>query len=187
MSVVLGIDQSLRHTGVFWLGPGVMGWKQIDTGSRRGAGRLVFIKDAVLQVVLEQNPVLVAMEGYSYGSIGKVFELGELGGVLRVAFEEKNLQTVVVAPSQLKKFITGNAHAEKTDVVAAVNNRLHLKWTDKDNNLADAAALAVIARAFVETSPSTLRHEAEVIAALRGLPKKAPKPRPVRKHKFPKI
>lgn len=178
MPVVLGIDQSLRHTGLFWLDGGVHHWRQIDTGDLRGAERLVHIKNHILDVVDECKPTLVAMEGYSYGSAGKVFELGELGGVIKVALQERGIPVVVASPVQVKKFVTGNHRAEKEDIVAVINVTFDLSWDVSYNNVADAAGLALIAQAYLAPDGITLRHKAEVIAALRGdvtLKKKAKK------------
>lgn len=184
MPVVLGIDQSLRHTGLFWLDGTEPHWRQVDTtDGMRGAERLVYIKNTILEVVDETMPVLAAMEGYSYGSAGKVFELGELGGVIKVALQERGVPLVVASPVQVKKFVTGNHRAEKEDIVAAVNVVFSLSWNLFHNNVADAAGLALIAQAYLAPDGITQRHKAEVIAALRGdvTLKKKPKKRPLRK------
>ena len=165
---VLGIDQSLLHTGVFAITEGGFYPSQIDTEPRRGAERLLFIRDAVRTVLDTFKPELVAMEGYAYGSVGRLAELGELGGTLKVLFQEHGIPVIVVAPIQVKKFIAGHSNAEKIDVVHAVNKRFNLNWTEDENNMADAAALALIAKAYLDPSSLTTRNEVEVIAKLRG-------------------
>lgn len=184
MPVVLGVDQSLTATGLFWLRDGKLaGYEQVDTGKLRGAERLVHIKNEILKTVDTCKPVLVAMEGYSYGSAGKVFELGELGGVIKVALQERGIQVVVASPVQVKKFFTGNHRAEKAQMVDTANSLFGLSWELRDNNLADAAALSLIADAYLDPTKIQIRHQAEVLAVLRKdvTLKRKPKKRPRQK------
>jgi crossover junction endodeoxyribonuclease RuvC len=172
---VIGIDQSLRATGLFWTDGVTHGWKQVDTGGLRGAERLLFIRDAIASVVDAVKPELAALEGYSYGSPGKVFELGEIGGAVKMLLQERKIPFVTPTPVQVKKFATSRHMAEKIDVVNAINTRYGVSWVLADNNLADAAALAAIASACLAPATLTLRHEAEVVAAIQNTvkPKKA--------------
>ncbi len=184
---VLGIDQSLAHTGLFAISGDAIFYHQVDSAPRRGAERLLFIRNAVQAVIDKIKPELIAIEGYAYGSPGKVFELGELGGVLKLLCEENRIKVITPAPVQVKKFITGHSVAEKIDVVKAVNTRFNLSWTEKENNMADAAALALIATAYLDPTSLTTRHEVEVIAKLRGTIKIKQKKKSLPRNRFPKI
>lgn len=169
MPVVLGIDQSLRHTGLVWFEDrAAVQWVQIDTDDLRGAARLSHIKNTLLDVLDVAHPALAVMEGYSYGSPGRVFELGELGGVIKTALYERGVQTYVASPVQVKKFATGVHTADKAAVIAAVNETLGLSWGSRDDNLADAAALALIGDAILSGTKLSTRHQAEVVAVLMG-------------------
>ena len=186
---VLGVDPSLRATGLFLLEDGHVIGQAVSTGKMRGPARLVYIRDALCEMLEPNRPVLVAMESYSYGSIGKVFEIGELGGVLKVALYERGVPLILVAPVQLKKFVCGNTKAEKQGVIDAVNQELGLSLTPQQNDVADAAGLALIARAYLDPGSLTTRNRTEVIAAIRKslTISNTTKPRPRRRPKLQSI
>ena len=168
--VWIGIDQSLRSSGVFWLGDGVTGWARIEAKKLRGTERLKFIKDAVIKIVDDLDGYTVkrvAIEGYAYGIRGgRVFELGELGGVLKLALTEHGCSTITtVQPTTLKKF-AGSGNAEKEDVIKFVNKEMEMGFTLKENDVADACVLALISRQLDE--PTTkIRQQLEVLKTLQ--------------------
>ena len=170
-SVYLGVDQSLRSTGVFWLGEGITGWSKIETKKLRGIERLKYIKDVLLKIITNDLDGYivqrVCIEGYAYGIRGgRVFELGELGGVLKIALTEVCCNSITaVPPTSLKKF-TGFGGAEKEDVVKFINKELGLSFTIKDNDICDAAVLSMIARELDETT-TKLRHQLEVLKTIK--------------------
>lgn len=185
---VVGIDQSLSCTGVVVLGPGKtdIAWRKIQPGKLRGAVRLKFIRDELRGFIsaLQPVPELIALEGYAYNAFGRVFELGELGGVIKVLASDLGFCYIHPSPTQVKKYVTNHADAEKDQVVDAVNKALGLSWTDKENDLADAAAIAMLARGYLDTNYVTQRHEAEVVKAVRdaeaGIKTKKSKPKKLR-------
>jgi Holliday junction resolvasome RuvABC endonuclease subunit len=116
-----------------------------------------------------------ALEGYSYNSVGHVFELGEVGGVIKVLLIEHMLPYVVVPPVLVKKFATGSVHANKDAMLAAAVQRGH-DFGDNDDQ-ADAFFLARIALAYAKNAAEH-RCEMEVLHTLRNPPKdKKPKRR----------
>lgn len=169
----LGIDQSLNATGACRLSAdgAVKSVVTISPGKEIGARRLVLVKQAVASMT--EGVSLAALEGYSYGSVGQVFELGEIGGVLKVMLHELHIPFIIVAPVLLKKWATGNTGASKEDMLSAAQSR-GLK-TDDDNQ-ADAFFLAHIARAY-ELNTAKYRCEMEVIHALRNPAQKKPQRR----------
>ena len=187
LQVVLGIDQSLRHTGLFTITEAGFAFSQVDSGSRRGAERLLYIRDEVQRTVDTYKPTLVALEGYAYGAPGRLAELGEVAGALKVLVQERSIPLITATPMQVKKFSTGKHNADKIDVVRAVNSRFNLSWTEKENNMADAAALAMIAEAYLDPSRLTKRHQLEVIAKLRGEVNIKRKKSSLPRNRFPKI
>ncbi len=110
---IVGIDLSLTATGVAGDIPCVFHTKM------RGVERLAAIRDAILRVtdqgdrVTDQGDTLVVLEGYSYASGHQAHQLGELGGVVRLALHEAQVVYVDVPPSTLKKFATGKGNANK--------------------------------------------------------------------------
>jgi Holliday junction resolvasome RuvABC endonuclease subunit len=134
----------------------------VDPQGARDGERLMFVKQAVAAMTNEVS--FAALEGYSYDSVGRVFELGEVGGVLKVLLHERNIEYVVVPPALLKKFATGNASASKEDMVDAAKQR---GCAAADDNQADAFFLAHVARAYIRGG-APRRCELEVLHALRN-------------------
>ena len=88
---------------------------------------------------------LVVLEGYSFGSQGRaIFQIGELGGVVRFWLWGHGLPTVEVAPSTLKKFSTGKGNCGKDAMIAAAIRRFGFEGCD--NNEADAYLIWCLAR-----------------------------------------
>lgn len=164
----LGIDQSLNGTGLCRIGDtgSVEAIATVDPGDARDAARLVLVKRAVASMATAVE--FAALEGYSYDSVGRVFELGEIGGVIKVLLHESGIKFVVVPPVLVKKFATGNATASKEDVMTACKAR-GVTFAEDDDNQADAFFLACIARAFAKNA-ARYRCEMEVLHTLRNPP-----------------
>lgn len=56
----------------------------------------------------------IALEGYSYGSKGKVFHIAENTGVLKYKIHNTGIPLEVIPPTTVKKFATGKGNADKT-------------------------------------------------------------------------
>jgi crossover junction endodeoxyribonuclease RuvC len=165
--VFLGVDQSLTGTGLCVLSDeGVLvASATVTPEDLRDGARLAFIKQAVATML--PGVVFAALEGYSYNSVGHVFELGEIGGVVKVALLEAGVPYVVVPPVLVKKFATGKATADKDDMALAAKAR---GCVFSDDNQADAFFLAHIARAYAKNAAKH-RCEMEVLHTLRNPPK----------------
>ena len=88
---------------------------------------------------------LVVMEGYSFGSKGRaVFQIGELGGVLRMTAYRMGVPVVEIAPGNLKKFATGNGKAGKDQMLAAAIRKLAYDGFSND----EADAMWLLSMAF---------------------------------------
>jgi crossover junction endodeoxyribonuclease RuvC len=178
----LGLDPSLTSTGICLIddsGP-TRNYRleTVRTGDLRGPGRLLTIRRA-LEEFLVERPILVAVESYAFNAAGRVFQLGELGGVLRVSIYEAGVPFVEVAPVQLKKYATGRPGAEKSDVMAAA--AVLLGEPVDDDNQSDALFLAHIAGSLSSAAPALTRAQQEVILRLRSPgPKKKKRRRPRR-------
>lgn len=134
---VIGIDPSLLRTGYAMEG-GEVGTISPPKGVR-GPGRLMYIRDAILSL-LDEGVTFVAYEGYAMGRFaGRAFDLGELGGVLKVVFWERKLPFLIVPPSSLKLFATGKGNADKSRVCEAMSR--HRGGAFRYDDEADAYAL----------------------------------------------
>lgn len=169
----LGIDQSLNATGLWLitLEGGLVDRATVDPEHRKGVERLAFVKNRAQSFLAHGEVKFVAFEGYSYNSVGRVFELGEVGGVLKLLMFEQGINFVVVPPASLKKFAVGNASAEKTAMIEAAKQA----GADvADDNQADAFFLAMIARHVHSGEHPTGRARLEVIHQLRQPEAKKP-------------
>jgi Holliday junction resolvasome RuvABC endonuclease subunit len=165
----LGIDQSLNHTGLVILDVqgNAVDKRLIEPKKLRGVERLAFIRDAIVSTGLPGGIKRAALEGYAYGAgVGRYFDLGEVGGLVRLLLHDAKVPFSVVSPTSLKKFVTGDSTAGKADMIKAVNKR----WNAgvDDDNVADAYGLARVALAMEQGT--TIRAELEVITALQAPP-----------------
>ena len=143
----VGLDLSLRETG----------WAVLDIdGNRKGSGlikpgndlrgprRLAYLLEALTDVVPD-GACTVAVEGYSMGSRGNTFDIGEWGGLAKWhLYMRGDCVCLLAPPSNLKQFITGSGNADKPRMVAAVNRLLGTN--EKNHNVTDALGLAKIAQ-----------------------------------------
>lgn len=169
----LGIDQSLRSSGL-----AVVSEKQeivclgeVAPGKLTGVTRLAHIRSALRDhLAAEPDIKFAAMEGYAYDvGAGRVFELGEVGAVVKLTLHDAGIPFVIVPPASLKLFVSGMGGATKEQMREAT----YKKWgldIDQDDQC-DAHGLAQLARAFHLGCGST-RAELEVIKKLKDTTKK---------------
>lgn len=175
MTSYLGIDSSLEGTGLCLITAAgdVVRAETVSTGLR-GIERLAAIKKRA-ELFIPKDVEFAAFEGYAYHAIGTVFELGEVGGILRLLVHERQVTYVDVPPINLKKFATGSIGAEKSHMIAAA---LEAGAHPEDDNQADAYFLARIALACVQRDAVPLkRSQMEVVHRLLHPPAKKPRRR----------
>ncbi len=89
----------------------------------------------------EENKCIVYIEDISFGSKGAyAAQMAALNYFIRIFLLENNIEYTIIAPSKLKKFVTGNGKAQKNLMLKEV----YKKWgVDlNDDNSADSYALA---------------------------------------------
>lgn len=170
----LGIDQSLRSTGVALVEAdgSVVYTGTITPGKLTGVERLAYIRRGLREALSMADGARIlsaALEGYSYGSTGTLCELGEVGAVVRLVLYDAGVPFVVVAPAQLKQFVAGNGQAKKEDVREAVLKKWGIS-IDQDDEC-DAFGLAQLAKSY-HNKTGTTRGELEVLKKLRTPRKK---------------
>lgn len=172
--VFLGLDISLTATGVCTMNTdsGVIEANTIATDTLRGEARLSFIYDKLMQQIIDHID-FACIEGYSYNSQGKQFELGEAGGIARLVLAQKKINFKVIPPQSLKKFVTGNNNADKDEMMQTIINE-HKQKFDDDNQY-DAYGLATIAQHIHEKITPKERHKSEVLNVLLNPKKKRKK------------
>ena len=174
----LGIDQSLNGTGLCLLATDASSARlsTVDPGNLVGGKRLVAIKNALVALCrsVEWRLDFAALEGYSIGSVNRPFDLGEVGGIIRLILTENGIPYEIVPPVQVKQFATGTTGATKEVMVAAAQA---LGATPSTDDEADAFFLARIARAY-HSKVEMSRREMDVIHALKNPKTRAPRKKP---------
>lgn len=174
----LGVDQSLSATGLCLVGVdgNVVQLATVDPGNLVGGKRLVVVKNALVKMCrsVDWKVAGAAMEGYSIGSINRPFDLGEVGGIIKMVLAENDIPHVIVAPAILKMFATGTPGATKERMEEAAKA---LGAAPDNDNEADAFFLARTARAYHSQVEMT-RREMDAIHALKNPPKRAVKKKP---------
>ena len=167
-NIIVGLDLSLTHTGVGIIFNGKRGYFGLIPKKLFAVKRLAWI-ERQLELFIESTSICcVVIEGYSFGSVGRaIFNLGELGGVIRVLFYRHQIPIVIVPPAVVKKFCCGKGNASKEIVVSTYNRLRNTDFMVKDNNEVDALLLAEILYYYLYNGRSNLRlYQIEVIDLL---------------------
>lgn len=93
-------------------------------------------------------------------------DLGEVGGIVRLAFFKAQVPFEIVPPSSLKKFVANNGAADKDEMSRAVEKYYGQVITQ--NDICDAYGLAQVAR-VADTGRSLRRCELEVTRDLHAV------------------
>lgn len=166
MPVILGLDPSLRATGLA-LPDGEL--VTIKTPScATFDDKVERVRHIVGRVgVAAKIGSLIVIEGPAYGmNNAATHELAGLWWALVVRLSEQGNQVAVLTPGQLKKFATGNGSAEKADMRMALYKRAGLDIADKDQ--VDAWWLREAGRNFLG-HPEALRMPAAQFGVLGGV------------------
>jgi len=101
----------------------------------------------LMQLVDEYNPSVLVVENVMSSPMkSKVARIYLSGVYLWAALYStmKGLEFTEIAPTSLKKRLTGSGKASKVDVIKEVNEQLGMELKNKDNNEADALALGLV-------------------------------------------
>jgi len=142
----IGIDRSLTSSGIAIVNKGKL-IEQIEYKTKSyEEDRLISIGSKVLQVCWHYKEkkynVLICMENYSYNSRGHVFQLGELGGVIKTFIAMKGYNFLDIEPTVLKKYITGKGNSPKDLIPMHVNKKFNIVPVGGD--AADAIGCAML-------------------------------------------
>ena len=148
---ILGIDPGLHRTGYGIIECAPNALKLVEGGILRARAddpfpkRLQDLHDGLAQVLREVRPDIVVIEDLfsTYAHPRSALLMAHARGVLMLAASEANLPVHSFTPNEIKQVVTGNGHATKTNVQAAVKARLKLAATLHPPDLADALAIAI--------------------------------------------
>jgi len=78
--------------------------------------RFHFLSERFIDFMIEHKVDHACIEDYAFAATGRVFNIGENGGVLKHKIFEAGIDLDVIAPAALKKFATGKGNALKWDM-----------------------------------------------------------------------
>jgi crossover junction endodeoxyribonuclease RuvC len=158
---IIGVDASLTGTGIAILQDGETTTERLDN-ELKGVKRLVYLRDCITRIAAGAD--LVTLEGYAFARPNQAHQIGELGGVLRVALHEAGIKVLEVAPAAVKKFATGKGNANKEAIAVGVFKRWKREFATNDET--DAFVLAQIGQAYLCGWSELVGYQREVMVAL---------------------
>lgn len=169
MAFFVGIDQALRKIGVAVItAEGSVATLSLIRPPRnlKDVERLSYLENSLVELLQKYTPIKqVAMEGQAYNASGMLDQLGQIIGVIKVSLHSK-FQTVpiTIAPTSLKKFVTGFGNATKNEMRTATQKYWSID-IDQDDKC-DAHGLAQMAREYT-LGVSKVRHQLEAMKSVR--------------------
>ncbi len=148
---ILGIDPGLNITGYGVLEVTRGAVRLCEAGVVRGkakgslALRLVEIHDGVADVIASLKPSTMAIEQlYShYKHPRTAILMGHARGVICLAAAQAQIGFVHYSATQIKKVLTGNGRAPKSQMQLAIRRELQLAIAPEPPDVADALAVAL--------------------------------------------
>jgi len=152
MSHILGVDPGLEITGYGVLEPAAGGPRLVEAGVIRGgassvplAERLAAIHQGVSDAIAALRPAAMALEQlYSHVAHPRTSILmGHARGVICLAAAEAGIPVISYSATQIKRILTGNGRAPKSQVQLAIQRELRLERLPEPPDVADALAVAL--------------------------------------------
>jgi len=137
--VYLGIDQSFTGFAMCAYKDNTY-YAEVYKSTNKGMPRMLDIRAFIRDWISRVEILDVAMEGYAMGAKGKVFHLGELGGLVKMELADIDKYPLIIPPTTLKKYVTGAGSGQKNQMIL----HTYKKWgqTFTDDNACDAYGLA---------------------------------------------
>lgn len=150
---VLGIDPGLRVAGYGCITydrgdprPILVeaGAIKLDT-TQSVSYRLYQLWTDINEIIMAVSPDVVAVETvFSHArQVGTAITMGHARGVILLSIEKNGLPLIELAPAEIKKSVTGNGRATKSQIQHAVVAILNLSELPEPPDVADALAISV--------------------------------------------
>lgn len=168
--VVIGVDPSQSYTGVALPDGRTTGWVPRPGAARTRGDHLALWQLRFATVLRRHQPAAVVYEDVLLSKFARaMIAAAELRSLALVAAEKVGVPIVLVHPSALKRFATGNGKADKEAMVAAAVAAGAAVLTDNEADAWHLRALGVLALGgldlLAETQPDG-GHRLEVVADL---------------------
>lgn len=155
---ILGVDPGLNITGYGVIENDGLKIRIVEAGVVRSnprnslQSRINEIYSGVREVLDATNPDLMSLEQlFSHYSRPKTAILmGHARGTILLAAAQHALQVVHIEPTRVKKIMTGNGRASKSQMQLAVTSQLQLPSVPEPPDVADALAIAICATSVEE-------------------------------------
>lgn len=149
--VVMGVDPGTAATGLAAVAdrgrrsPEVVWADTVRTPSGSAeAERLRLLHRAVREAVSEHRPEALAVERLMWGrNVGSAMSVARATGVILLAAAEAGIEVHEYAPLEVKMAVAGYGGARKGDVRRALERVLAVDGVPKQQDAADAVAVAV--------------------------------------------
>ena len=145
----LGIDPSLTNSGLVFIDDSYAIIDMIKFHvSAVGVERLFHLQNKLLEVLDKYTTIRqICVEGPALRETGRIFDLGQWAGILYLELYKRGIHFTVVAPLQLKKYVSaiGKNQGKQVVILDVFKN---FGEEIRDNDLADAYVLARIAHDF---------------------------------------
>ncbi|WP_078430466.1 hypothetical protein [Alkalihalobacterium alkalinitrilicum] len=143
----IGIDPSTKTGLVILENSKVVVGKEITSKQKKDPDRFIEIAKKVIAELKEEDEI--CLEGFSYGSKGSAVSIQYgVGWIIRAMLTEKGFTYNEVAPTALKKYVTGKGNVKKDELVLPIYKRWDFEH--KSDNVRDAFVLAQMCRALHE-------------------------------------
>lgn len=148
--IILGVDPGIVTTGYALLNIEQGVTRVIDFGcvqtdsSVDFASRLKKIYDAIIQIIHQHKPHVLALEEVFYSrNVKTALKMGQVRGVTILAAVNYGIPTSEYSPREVKLAVTGNGGASKQQVQKMVVRLLDLQELPTPYDVADAMAIAI--------------------------------------------
>lgn len=153
---VLGNPGPLFNTGLITSDP-----------KNRPLDRMIAIAEKVINVLHStERAKVVVLEGFAHGRAFQAHQMGGLGYIVREALQDNGFRWIEVAPSALKKFVSGSGNANKDVMLKNVYKRF--AFDTNDHNIADAVGLLYVGLAIEGLWEPTTAEQRAVIDQIKG-------------------
>ena len=164
----LGLDLSLQSSGLVIIDKDY-NIKHSETLSvpQKGVERLYHLKTMFKTSLDSFNIKFCCIEAPALKAEGRLFNIGELNGIIKLILYKKGINFITPAPSQLKKYATGSGKGNKSIIILDVYKNFNEEIRNDD--IADAYVLARIARDYYLTDLAKCdlkKYQIEVLKAL---------------------
>jgi len=141
----IGLDFAYANNGVIQLDEdGKIIKQEVITTTKRHSDeqRLIKLHDYISNLIKKDD--IVYLEGLSYSSQGRSkAQMGAVHYLIRIFLFQNNIKHKIIAPTELKKFVTGKGQCKKDLILLNVFKKWGVEFDNSD--LADAYGLARMA------------------------------------------